>query len=324
MQPFKSALLAASLAFTVGSAQAQAPAGYPAKTVSVVVPFAPGGGSDNIARLVVGRLAERTKATFIVENKPGGGTNIGNDYVSRAAADGHTLLFGQVTLAINPHVYKSLRYDVEKSFVPVAHFANTPTVLVVPPSLPVKTVQEFIDYAKKNPGAVNYGSGGKGTSVHLAGELFASLTGVNMLHIPYKGSAPAMADLIGGRIHAMFDTAPSALSHIRGGNVRALAVTGTERLAELPDVPTFAEAGLASFNAPAWYGLLAPAGTPAPVVRYLNAEVEQVLKDPEIRQRLAQLGAQAVGGNPDTFAAFIQTESKRWGEVIRKADISLD
>jgi tripartite-type tricarboxylate transporter receptor subunit TctC len=315
--------LAAALAVAAaGAAMAAGPDGYPARPVTMVVPFAAGGGSDNIARYVMSRLTERTGATFIIDNRPGAGTNIGNEFVSRAQPDGYTLLFGQVTLAINPYVYKTLRYSVQKNFTPIAHIADSPTVLVVTSSLPVKSAKEFVSYAKSHPETINYGSGGKGTSVHLAGELFAATTGTKLVHVPYRGSALAMTDLIGGQVQSMFDTAPSALQHIKGGKVRALAVTGAKRLADLPDVPTFAEAGITGFDAPAWYGLLAPTGTPAPIVQFLNAEVEQILKEPVTRQRLAQLGAEPVGGSPQDFGKFIQTESERWSSVIRAANVT--
>lgn len=319
-------ILTASLSLVLaGTASAQArPEGYPSKPVTIVVPFAPGGGSDAMARLLASRLTERTKASFIVENKAGAGTNIGNEAVSRATPDGYTLLLGQVTLSINPFIYKNLRYNVQKDFLPVAHFANSPTVLVVNTGLPVKSVNEFVAYAKANVGKVNYGSGGAGTSVHLAGELFESLTNTHLVHVPYRGSAPAMTDLIGGQIQAIFDTAPSALPHIAGGKVKPLAVSGSKRLADLPQVPTFAEAGLPAFDAPAWYGLMAPAKTPAAIVNYLNAEIQEILKEPATQQRLQQMGAVAVPSTPDSFAAFIRTESDRWSGVVRKANVTLD
>ncbi len=303
------------------AAIAAGPDGYPTHPVTVVVPFAPGGGSDIIARLVVARLSERTGGTYVIANKPGAGTNIGNEFVARAAADGYTLLFGQVTLSINPAIYKDLRYDVQKTFVPVAHFADSPTVLLVNADFPSRTLKEFVAYAKANPGKINFGSGGRGTSVHLAGELFGSVVAAPMVHVPYKGSAPAATDLMAGQIQAMFDTAPSALNSLKSGRVRALAVTGPKRLVALPDVPTFAEAGLPQFDAPAWYGLLAPAGTPAAIVRYLNGEIDQVLAEPVIRERLQTLGAIAVGGPPTTFATFIRTETGRWQAVVRDARI---
>lgn len=324
MKFLSAALAAAAIAWPAASAVAAGPGGYPARPVTIVVPFAPGGGSDNIARLLAARLTERTRATFLIDNKPGAGTNIGNEFVSRAAGDGYTLLFGQVTLAINPYVYKGLRYNVQKDFTPVAQFASTPTLLVVGGAAPAKNLQEFVAYAKAHPGKVNFGSGGTGTSVHLAGELFASLTGTQMVHVPYKGSSPAMTDLIGGQIQAMFDTAASAMPHVAGGKVRALAVTGSRRLPELPNVPTFTEAGVSGFDAPAWYGLLAPAKTPAAVVQYLNAEVQEILKEPGTQQRLAQFGATAAPGTPDAFGAFIRAESERWSGVVRKSNVTAD
>lgn len=324
MNIIKMVLAAAGIVLSASTAMAAGPAGYPARPVTIVVPFAAGGGSDNVARLLATRLSERTKVSFIIDNKPGAGTNIGNEAVSRATADGHTLLLGQVTLSINPHVYKGLRYNVQKDFAPVGQFAISPTVLVVTNAIPAKTVQEFVGYAKSNPGKVNFGSGGTGTSVHLAGELFGSVTGAHMVHIPYKGSAPAVIDLIGGQIQAMFDTAPSALPHIAGGRVRALAVTGSRHLAELPNVPTFAEAGIPGFDAPAWYGLLAPARTPAPIVQYLNAEIQEILKEPATQKRLAELGAIPAGGSPEAFAAFIRSESERWSGVVRKANVTAE
>ena len=324
MRILRAALVAAGATLAASHVLAAGPGGYPSRPVTIVVPFAPGGGSDNIARLLAMRLSERIKATFIIDNKPGAGTNIGNEAVSRAAPDGQTLLFGQVTLSINPSVYKGLRYNVQKDFAPVAQFATSPTVLVVASTTPAKSVQEFVAYAMANPGKVNFGSGGSGTSVHLAGELFASVTGTQMVHVPYKGSAPAMTDLIGGQIQAMFDTAPSALPHVKGGKVRALAVTGQKRLDDLPNVPTFAEAGVAGFDAPAWYGLLAPAKTPAPIVQYLNADIQEILKEPATQQRLAQLGATPAPGTPEAFGTFIRAESERWSAVVRKANVTLD
>jgi tripartite-type tricarboxylate transporter receptor subunit TctC len=324
MNQLKTGIAAAVAILGASNALAAGPDGYPNRPVMVVVPFAAGGGSDNVARLIASRLNERTGGSFIIDNKPGAGTNIGNEQAARAKNDGYTLLFGQVTLAINPSVYKTLRYDVKKDFTPVAHIANSPTVLVASPNLPVKSVQDVVALAKAKPDSINFGSGGKGTSVHLAGELFSSLTNAPMTHVPYKGSAPAVTDLIGGQIQLIFDTAPSALPHVKGGKVKPLAVSGAKRLAELPNVPTFAEAGVPAFDAPAWYGLLAPAGTPAPLVKYLNNEVEQILKEPSMQQKLVQMGVVPVGGTPESFGQFIQTESERWSSVIKKSGVSLD
>lgn len=314
----------ALLVLAAGTSLANGPDGYPSRPVTIIVPFAPGGGSDNVARIVATRLTERTGGTFIIDNKPGAGTNIGNEQAARAKNDGQTLLFGQVTLSINPSVYKTLKYDVKKDFVPVAHIANSPTVLIASQSLAAKTVQEVVAAAKAKPDAINYGSGGKGTSVHLAGELFGSLTNAPMTHIPYKGSAPAVTDLIGGQIQLIFDTAPSAIPHIKGGKVKPLAVSGAKRLAEIPNTPTFAEAGVPTFDAPAWYGLLAPAGTSPAIVKYLNSEIEQILKEPATSQKLLQMGAVPVGGAPEVFGRFIQAETERWATVIKKAGVTAD
>lgn len=300
------------------------PDGYPARPVTVVVPFSPGGGSDNIARYIASRLNDRIGASVIVENRPGAGTNIGNEFAARAAADGYTLLFGQVTLSINPFLYPKLRYDVAKDFTPIAHIANSPTVLLVSAASPFKDVKAFATYARQHPGEVNYGSGGAGTSVHLAGYLFASQNALDMQHVPYKGSGPAMVDLIGGQIQAMFDTAPSAVPQAAGGKVKVLAVTGDQPLEALPGVPTFAQAGYPQFNAPVWYGLLAPAGVTKPIVSYLNQQVNLILDEPETRQRLAQLGSVPVKGSPEAFGQFIAQESDRWRAVVQSAGVTKD
>lgn len=314
-------LAASSLACASGAAFGQA---YPAKPVTVIVPFAAGGGSDNIARLVITKLGERTGKTFIIENRGGAGTNIGNEAVARAAADGYTLLLGQITLSINPHLYPNLKYDADKSFAPVAHIATAPTVLIVPAASPIKDVKGLVDSAKAKPGKLNFGSGGAGTSVHLGGELFKLLTKTDMVHVPYKGSAPAVTDLIGGQIEMMFDTASSALPHVKGGKVRAVAVTGGTRLRDLPEVPTFAEQGMKDFDVPVWYGIVAPAGTPAPVVQWLNTEINAVLKDPAVAERLLAIGAVPVGGTPAQMAEFMKAQSARWARVVKEGNVKVE
>ena len=323
MHAFKS-LLAVALASVSFIGGASANDSYPSKPVSIIVPFAPGGGSDNVSRYIATRLSEKTKATFLIDNRPGAGTNIGNEAAARAAPDGQTLLFGQVALSINPFVYKKLRYDTEKDFVPVVLIATSPTVLVVTKDFPEKDLKGLIRYIRANPGKVNFASGGKGTSVHLAGELFRSMINADMIHVPYKGSGPAVTDLIGGQVQMMFDTAASALPQLKGGKLRAIAVTGTHRLPELSDVPTFAEAGLNGFEAPAWYGLLAPAGTSKPVIQFLNTQVNDILKEPATRQRLAQLGAEPAGGSAEDLARFMRTESARWSAVVKSANVAAD
>jgi tripartite-type tricarboxylate transporter receptor subunit TctC len=319
--PLGLALCAPAALALPAAAWAQA---YPARPVTVVVPFAVGGGSDNIARLITTKLAERTGKTFVVENRGGAGTNIGNEAVARAAPDGYTVLLGQFTLAVNPHLYAGLKYSVDKDFAPVVHIADAATLLIVPASSPVKDVPGLIAAAKARPGALNFGSGGAGTPVHLAGELFKLQTRTDLLHVPYKGSAPAMSDLIGGQIEMMFDTATSALPHVKGGKVRALAVAAARRLPELPNVPTFAEQGLKDFEVPGWYALLAPAATPAAALQWLNAEVNAVLKDPAVAARLQAIGAAPVGGTPAQLREFMSAQSARWGKVIKDAGVKLD
>ncbi|ALM82350.1 tripartite tricarboxylate transporter substrate binding protein [Bordetella sp. N] len=323
-------VLATALNFTAFAHTASAanggkgPSGYPGRPITLVVPFAPGGGSDNIARYIASRLNARTGGNIIIDNRPGAGTNIGNEYAARAAADGYTLLFGQVTLSINPYIYPKLRYDVAKDFAPIGQIATSPTVLLVSAASGMKDVKDFVAYAKAHAGQVNYGSGGTGTSVHLAGQLFSTVAKLDMTHVPYKGSGPAMVDLMGGQIQAMFDTAPSALPQAAGGKVRALAVTGPARLSGLPDVPTFAQAGYPAFDAPVWYGLLAPAGTPAPIVTYLNEQLNLILDEPETHERLAQLGSVPAKGSPKDFSAFIAKESERWRAVVQSAKVTVD
>lgn len=314
-------LLVSALPTLTSKAFAQA---YPARPIVFIVPFAVGGGSDNVARLVTAKISERTGKVLIVENRGGGGTNIGNEAAARATPDGYTFLLGQFTLSANPHLYKGLRYDTDKSFRPVVHIADTPTVLVVPAASPIKDVAGAVAAAKAAPGKLNFGSGGAGTSVHLAGELFKQQTRTDMEHIPYKGSAPAMADLIGGQIDMMFDTTTSALPHIKGGRVRAIGVASTQRLTGLPDIPTFAEQGFEEFDVPAWYGFVAPAGTLDTAVRWLNTEVNEVLKDPEVMAKLESIGAIPVGGTPEQMAEFMQRQSARWARVIQEAGIKLE
>ncbi|SSW71988.1 Bug family tripartite tricarboxylate transporter substrate binding protein [Achromobacter agilis] len=318
------AAVGAALALASAAQAGNGPSGYPERPITLVVPFPPGGGSDNIARYVASRLSARTGGNIIVENRPGAGTNIGNEFVARAAADGYTLLFGQVTLSINPHVYPKLRYSVAKDFSPIAQVAVSPTVLLVNASSDIRDVKGFAENVRTNPGKVNYGSGGTGTSVHLAGQLFSTVAGLDMVHVPYKGSGPAMVDLMGGQIQAIFDTAPSALPQAAGGKVRALAVTGQQRLAGLPNVPTFAEAGFPAFDAPVWYGLLGPAKLPEPIVTYLNEQVNLILDEPETRDRLAQLGSIPKKGSALDFGAFIGKESERWQAVVKSANVTLD
>lgn len=312
------AAVAAALMPNLSSAQS-----YPDRPITIIVPFAAGGGSDNIARLIAAKLTEKTGKIFIVDNRAGGGTNIGNELAARAAPDGYSILLGQFTLSVNPFLYGNLRYKTD-AFVPIVHIANAPTVLVVSGMSPIKDVQGLISAAKAKPGKLNYGSGGSGTSVHLAAELFKLSTGTDLTHIPYKGSAPAATDLIGGQIDMMFDTSTSALPYIKGGRVRAIATAADQRLRGLPNVPTFAEQGLKDFDVPAWYGFLGPAGFPPQAAQWLNTQVNAVLKDPSVVSQLDGIGAIAVGGTPQQLGEFMKTQSMRWQRVIKESNVKLD
>jgi tripartite-type tricarboxylate transporter receptor subunit TctC len=297
---------------------------YPARTITVVVPYTVGGGSDNIARLVTSRITARTGKIIVIDNRGGAGTNIGNEYVARAQPDGYTYLLGQFTLSVNPALYAGLRYSPEKDLAPVVHIADTPTVLAVGAAFPAGDAKALLDKARAAPGALNYGSGGAGSPPHLSGELLQTLTGLKFVHVPYKGSAQAITDVIAGQLDFIIDTSTSVVPQIRGGKLRALAVAGTQRLAELPDVPTFAELGVKGMEVPAWYGFLAPTGTPEFAVRWLNTQVNEVLREPGFNERLQQMGAIAVGGTPEQFDRFMRAQTARWSAAIRQANIRLE
>ncbi|MDE2003952.1 MAG: tripartite tricarboxylate transporter substrate binding protein [Betaproteobacteria bacterium] len=316
------AIAAASL-FPVSPAFAQA--AYPSKPIRMVVPFPPGGTTDILARAVAQKLSETWGQQVIVDNRPGAGGNIGSDLVAKAAPDGYTLLMGTVgTHAINPSLYARMPYDAQKDFAPVILVASVPNVLEVNPSLPVHTVQELIAYAKANPGKLNFASSGNGTSIHLSGELFKAMTGVKMTHVPYKGSAPALADLVGGQVQLMFDNLPSSLGLIKGGKLRAIAVTSTTRSSALPDVPTIAESGLPGYEASSWFGVFAPASTPPAIVDKLNAAIGAWLASPDAKEKLASQGAIAAGGTPADFARFIASETVKWAKVVKASGARID
>ena len=318
------ALAAAALALAAAPlAAAQTP--YPGKPVRLVVPFPAGGTTDILARAAAQKLSEAWGQQVIVDNRPGAGGNIGAELVAKAAPDGYTLLMGTVgTHAINASLYSKLPYDPVKDFAPVILVAGVPNVLVVNPSLPVNSVPELIAYAKANPGALNFASSGSGTSIHLSGELFKTLTGVQMTHVPYKGSAPALTDLMGGQVQLMFDNLPSSLGFIKAGKLRALAVTSSARAAALPDVPALAEAGVPGFEASSWFGILAPAGTPRDIILRINGEVAKWLASPEAREKLAGQGAIAAGGTPEDFARHINAEMAKWAKVVKESGAKVD
>jgi tripartite-type tricarboxylate transporter receptor subunit TctC len=323
MRPLLSIAAAAAL-LIAAPCTAQDAASYPAKPVIFVVPFAPGGPTDTLGRLLTQKLGERLGKPFIVENRPGAGGNTGSAQVARAAPNGYTLLLGTVsTHGINPSLYKNMPYDHKKDFAPVSQISLVPNMLVVNPKLPVNSVPELIAYLKQNPGKVFYATPGSGTSIHLASELFKMRTGTDMTHVPYKGSAPAMQDVISGQVQLMFDNTVTAWPHVRAGNVRAIGVTSPTRLAIAPDVPAIAEF-LPGFSASAWHGVLVPAGTPPAIVDKLSLEIQQIMKDPDMVAQMAKFEIVPVGNTPAEFAAFIAEENDRWAAVVAKLGLKVE
>ena len=296
--------------------------GYPNKPVRIVVPFAAGGSTDVVARLLAERLQAEFKQPFLVDNRAGAGGNIGADAVAKAPADGYTLLMGTTgVLSINSHLYKNMSYDPHKDLTPVSYTSLITNILVVPAELPVRSVAELVALAKSKPGALSFASSGAGSSTHLSGELFKAMAGVYILHIPYRGSAQALTDVVSGQVSMLFDNAPSSIGVVQQGKLRALAVTSSKRLTNLPDVPTMDEAGIKGYESLSWSGIMAPAATPRPIVLKLNQAIDRILKSDEIRRRLAGLGVEPVGGPPEAFARHISGESDKWAKVIKRANI---
>jgi len=306
---------AAALVAALSIALPAAAADYPTHAVKWIVPYPPGGTTDVLARIIAGWLGEKMGQQFVIENKPGGGNNIGVETVVNAPADGYTLLLVNPANGINATLYKNMPFNFIRDITPVAGLIRTPNVMEITNSLPVKTVAEFIAYCKANPGKINMASSGSGTSVHLSGELFKSMTGCEMLHVPYKGAGPALTDLISGTVHVLFDNLPSSLGHIKGGRVRALAVTSAQREPSMPELPTVAET-VPGYEATAWFGIGAPKGTPREVIDKLNAEVNRALADPKMRERLAELGGKPIGGTPEDFGRVIAAETAKWSKVV--------
>jgi tripartite-type tricarboxylate transporter receptor subunit TctC len=316
--------LALGLAAAAGAAGALAQA-FPTKPVRIIVPQTPGGASDALARVIGQKLAERWGQPVLVENKPGAGGNVGTDYVAKAPADGYTLLMSYVgTQAINGSVYKSLSYDPYKDFAPVATLATVPFALVVNQGLPVKSAGELISYAKAHPGAVNFGSAGNGSLNHLLGEMVNMNQGVKLVHVPYKGAAGALTDTIGGQIQMTFTSLPSVVGHIRSDKVRALAVTGSKRSATFPNLPTFSEAGITGLELSPWFGLLAPAGTPEPIVRKMNADIADLLRDKDVVDKFAAIGADPYITQPDQFGRILQDDIHKWAQVVKASGARID
>lgn len=297
---------------------------YPSKAITIVVGFPPGGATDVVARLVATKLSQAWGKPVVVENRAGAGSNIATEQVVRADPDGYTLLVQTIANATNMSVYKNLKYDTQRDLVPIVKFMSSASVLVVNPDVPVKNLKELIAFAKVRPGKLDYVSSGVGGSPHLAGEMLKSRTGIHIVHIPYRGAAPAMNDVLSGHAHMGFMTSLGALVHMQSGKLRPIAVASPKRLPELPDVPTMAEAGLANFNVLSWNGLAAPANTPKPIVEKLNKEVNRILNMPDVRRQLQALGADPGGGTPEEFSNYVNAEIKKWAAVVKTAGFSLE
>jgi tripartite-type tricarboxylate transporter receptor subunit TctC len=297
---------------------------YPAKPITIVVPYPPGGPSDIVARLVGQKLSERVGQQVVIDNRPGAGGNVGAALVARAAPDGYTLLLGTTAHAINPSVFTTLNYNFVKDFSPVILLTSLPLVVVTNAALPVKNIQELIALAKSKPNQLAYASSGNGQSTHLAAELFKTMAGVSMTHVPYKGSAPALTDLAGGQVSVMFDTMLSAMPQVKGGRLNALAVTTATRSGAAPNLPTVAESGVPGYEAVAWSGLLAPAHTPVDIVTKLNTEINAILNQPDVRKRLLNDGADPVGGSAEQFSSHVVKEVQKWANVAKASGAKVD
>jgi tripartite-type tricarboxylate transporter receptor subunit TctC len=315
------ALLVALVAVVPGVAAAQ----YPDKPIRLVVPFPAGGGADNLARIVMPRVAHALGKVIVIDNRPGAGGNVGAEIVARAAPDGYTLLYGtNGTHSINQTLYANLRYDPVKDFAPVSRMTVIAAMLIVHPDFPVQSVAELIRYARENPGKVNFASAGNGTTSHLAGELLKVMAGIDIVHVPYRGGALAAGDVMGGQVPMMIDVMPNAYPLVKGGRVRGIAVTTTQRSPTAPEFPTFAESGLPGYEVSAWDGVLAPAGTPAAIIDRLNAAIRQALDDPQVRETLRANGAQPIPGTPEEFARYIVESTEKWAKVVRQSGAKID
>jgi tripartite-type tricarboxylate transporter receptor subunit TctC len=297
---------------------------WPARPIRFILPFPPGGGTDILGRMIAERLSAHLGQPVVTENRGGAGGNVGAEAAARAAPDGYTIVLVAPSLAISPTLYSKINYDPVKDFAPISLVATVPNVMITQPGLPVQTLQEFIAHVKARPGALNFGSGGAGTSNHLAGELFNLVTGTKLVHIPYKGVNLAMQDVLAGNVHLVFIGTPAAAPHIKAGKLRALALVAPQRSAALPDVPTVAEAGLKEFEVTTWYGVLAPAGTPKNIISRFNTELVKIMHSAELKEKLAATGTDPLTSTPEEFAAYIKSEIAKWGDVIRKAGVKAD
>jgi tripartite-type tricarboxylate transporter receptor subunit TctC len=314
-------LLTLALIAVAGNALAQS---YPAKPIRMIVPYAPGGGVDIIARATAQELSKRVGQQVIVDNRTGAGGNVGSDLVAKSAPDGYTLLMASPANTINPSLYAKMPYDPMRDLTAVALVASVPAVLLANRSLPVANVRQLVALAKSKPGALTFGSGGSGTTEHLAGEMFKSLAGIDMLHVPYKGGAQVITDVIGGQIALMFVNQVGALPHIQGGKVRGLAVAGSARSPSLPDVPTFVESGYKDFVVSVWWGVMGPSAIPKEIVNQLNREIVASLSSTEMKDRLQTMSAQPIGGSPEQFVAFFAAETKRWAPIVKASGARAD
>ncbi len=309
----------AACAIAVPMFDAHAQSAYPNRTVRIVVPYPPGGGADILARAIGQRLSETWKQPVVIENRAGAGGSIGTEAVARAPADGYTLLMASPSHSINAALYKNLSFDTLRAFSAVTVAATGPLVLVTPPGGPFTNVRELVAHVKANPAKLAYASAGTGSSPHMAGELLALQAGLQMTHVPYKGTSPALVDLLGGRVQLFFGPVPAILDHVRGGKLKALAVTTKKRFGALPDVPTIAESGFPEYDLVQWWGFMVPAGTPREVIREQHAQVRRILESAEMRDRLAAMGAEAGGGPPEQFDALVREEILRWARVVEAA-----
>ncbi len=312
------------IAFLIIAAQPASAQPYPSRPIRLIVAFSAGGSLDTTARLIAQKLTESTGQSVVVDNRVGAGGITGSDIVAKAAPDGYTLLMVDTSFTTNPSLYSKLPYDSARDFAPVSLLASAPVILIVHPSVPVRSVKEFVALAKAKPGQLNFASGGPGSSTHLGGELLKSAAGIDLQHIPYKGTGPAVADVLGGQVVMMFAGISSVKQHVAVGKLRAIAVTGEKRSPAMPEVPTFIESGLAGVDSGTYWGCLAPAGTPRDAVSRLSTAMAGVLKQPDINQRLIELGFDPLGGTPEQFAAVIRSETEKWARVIKAARVRLD